>query len=77
MWATMTQTTQASLTMVGLNTNAPQVFWNGAPVLHITSVRVDWEHDEQRIKLHVNAIDPIHDELQAAGVMVKLERRHE
>lgn len=67
----MINSTQGSLTMVGLNTPAPQVFWNGAPVPHIMQIRVDWEADEQRIKLKVSANDTIHAELVAAGVLIK------
>lgn len=63
--------------MVGLNTPAPTVFWNGQPVPGITSIRVEWEDDEHRIKLTVHGFDPIHTTLQDAGISVKQERRHE
>jgi len=36
----MTQTAQGSLTMVGLNTPTPQVFWNGIKVAGVIGVGV-------------------------------------
>lgn len=50
----MINSAQGSLTMVGLNTPAPQVFWNGAQVPCITGIRVDWEADSQRLWYRVN-----------------------
>ncbi len=74
----MTQITQGSLTMVGLNTNTPQVFWNGREVPNIISIRVDWEHDENRVKIKVTDIDPaLQAEMLMGGVSVKMEKRHE
>lgn len=67
----MINSAQGSLTMVGLNTTTPQVFWNGVVVPHIVGIRVDWENDEQRIKLKVSASDTIHAELTAAGILIK------
>lgn len=64
--------TQTSLTMLGLDTNAPQVFWNGRPVPGITSIRVDWEHDDQRVKLRVNGTDDaLYAEMIASGINIK------
>lgn len=40
--------------MVGLNTPAPRVFWNGKELTGILSVRVDCDDDEQRIKIRVS-----------------------
>ena len=72
------QTTTGSLTIVGLNTPSAQVFWNGALVPNITAVRVDWEDDEQRVKLRVTDIDPaLQVELIEAGIQVKKGSRHE
>lgn len=70
------QTAQASLVMVGMDTVAPTIFWNGAIVPFISSVRVDWEADEQRIKLKVSENDALHTELRAAGIIVKVEGQH-
>jgi hypothetical protein len=65
-------TAQGSLVMIGLNTDTPQVFFNGAAVPGITEVKVDWEHDEQRVKLRVNGSDDaIYMQLVDAGVTVK------
>jgi len=71
------QSVQGSLVFIGLNTPTPQVFLNGAVVPNITEVKVDWESDEQRVKLKVSALLPIHDELRAAGVTVKVGGHHE
>lgn len=74
----MTQTAQGSLTMVGLNTATPQVFWNGKPVVGLTSIRTDWEDGEQRVKLKCSSIDPtLEAELIAGGITVKKERNRE
>lgn len=71
-------TAKGSLTMVGLNSPAPSVFWNGKPVPNITAVRVDWDNEEQRVKLKVSDIDPaLQAELLAAGLMVRKEKSHE
>jgi hypothetical protein len=67
---------QGSLTMVGLNTDTPQVFWNGTAITTITAVRVDWEKEEYRVKLKVFDIDPtIQAQMLASGVIVHKERR--
>lgn len=71
------QSAQGSLVMIGLNTPTKQVFWNGVEVQNITEIKTDWESDEQRVKLKVSAMLPIHDELRAAGVTVKVGGSHE
>ena len=73
----MTQIAQGALTMVGLNTDHPTIFWNGGIVPGVTGIRVEWEDDEQRVRLTVAGFDPIHTSLQNAGITVKQERRHE
>lgn len=70
------QTAQGSFVLVGVDTATPTVHWNGAQVPFVTGIRVDWEADEQRIKLKVSALDPLHDELRLAGINVKLEGTH-
>ena len=69
----MTQIAQGALTMVGLNTDHPTIFWNGGIVPNIVGIRVDWEDDEQKVKLKVTDIDPA---TQAAmivsGITVKV-----
>lgn len=65
-------TAQGNLTMVGLNTLAPQVFWNGAPVEGITDIKVDWDAEEYRVKLKVNNVDDgQYAELIEAGIIVR------
>lgn len=66
-------TTIGSLVMVGLNTATPQIFWNGKLVSGIVGIRVDWESDEQRIRLMVNGTedDATYAEMLVAGVNIK------
>lgn len=74
----MTQVTLASLAMLGLNTKNPAIFWNGVKVPNLVSVRVDWEQDEQRVRVKVSDIDPaLQAEMLAGGVMVRKEKKHE
>lgn len=71
------QLAQGSLVIVGLNTQTPQVFFNGHEVPSILEIKVDWESDEQRVKLKVSTLLPIHEELRLNGVTVKLGGNHE
>lgn len=64
------QATQGSLVMIGLNTDAPQVFWNGTPVPGVVGIVVDNDSDSQRVVLKVQE-DPILAEMIAAGVVIK------
>jgi len=70
------QISQGSLVIVGANTPQAQVFWNGVQVPFVKEFKLDWEADEQRVKLKVTADDAVHAELRAAGVNVKLEVNH-
>lgn len=71
------QVTQGSLALVGLNTTTPAIYWNGVPIPNITNVRVDWDADEQRIKLRADPVDAIlAAELAAAGISMKKEGKH-
>lgn len=63
---------QGSLTMVGLNTPTPQIFWNGKELVGIVSVRVDCDEDEQRIKIKVNTSSELVVEMQAGGINIKV-----
>lgn len=68
----MITTANGSLVIVGLNTPAPQVFWNGTEVAGVVSIRSEWEHDERHIKLRVKGTDDaLYMELVAAGIQVK------
>lgn len=64
---------QGTLTMVGLNTPTPQIFWDGKELLGILSIRVDCDDDEQRTKIKVTdyADDALVAEMQAAGITIK------
>ena len=65
-------TANGSLVIVGLNTSNAVVFWNGIEVPNITSIRVDWEQDEQRIKLKVTGSDEaMYAEMLANGIHIK------
>lgn len=65
-------TATGALTMVGLNTPSPTVFWNGKPIPGIVGVRVEWENDEQHVKLKVDGTDDaIYAELLVAGIHIK------
>ena len=64
------QITQTSLTMIGLNTNEPQVFWNGLKVDGIVGIAVDNDADSKRVVLKFNE-DPMLAEMQAAGITIK------
>lgn len=70
------QISQGSLVIVGANTQTAQVFWNGVVVPNIVGIRVDWENDEQRVKLKASIDDVIYNELRTAGINVKLEAYH-
>lgn len=67
---------QSNLTMVGLNTPTPQVFWKGQRVPGVTGIKVDWEDDEQRVKLKIVSISydsypAMIDEMRADGIVIK------
>lgn len=71
----MIQTAQGNLTLVGLNTPIPRVFWNGAEVPGVTQIKTNWEDGEQQVKLRVNGTaDALYMELVTAGIVVKKER---
>lgn len=56
--------------MLGLNTETPQVFWNGTKVDGITSIMVRNDDDEHSVVFKM-AEEPIVTELRAAGISVK------
>lgn len=73
----MTQTAQGALTIVGANTDKPQVFWNGQPIPGIKAIAVDWEGRDYRVKLKVIAMDPtMQVELMSAGISVQKEKKN-
>lgn len=66
-------TAQGALTMIGLNTPSPTVYWNGRELLGILSIRVDCDDDEQRVKIKVSnyADDQLVAEMLVAGINIK------
>lgn len=71
----MITTAKGTLTMVGLNTPAPRVFWNGVEVPGIKSIKTNWEDGEQQVKLRVKGTaDALYMELVTAGIVVKKEK---
>ena len=72
------QVAKGAFVMLGMNTPTPTVFWNGKAIQNITSVTVDWELEEQRIKLRTSILDlDLAAELALAGISLKKEKRHE
>lgn len=68
----MTQVTQGSLTLVNVNTSAPEIYWNGTLVQNIISIRVDCDRDEQRVRLKVSHMDEgMYSMLSNAGIVIK------
>lgn len=66
------QIVQGNLTMMGLNTETPQIFWNGLPVGGITKVNVEWTDKEQEVKIRVNGSDDaVYMEMVSAGINIK------
>lgn len=64
------QTTQGSLVMVGLNTDTPEVFFNGAKINGVLSIAVDSRLATNKVTLKV-VEDPQIADLLAAGVAVR------
>lgn len=69
----MLQTAQGSLTMVGLNTDHPKIFWNGVLLSGITSVRTDWEDGEKHVRLKLGGVisAALEAEMAASGITIK------
>ena len=66
----MTNITQGSLTMVGLHTSTPTVFWNGAEVKGLTGIKVNNINGVQLVVLTL-AEDPVLAEMQQAGIVIR------
>jgi hypothetical protein len=60
------------LTVVGLHTPQPQVFWKGAPVPGVVAFESRFNATTNRVVLTV-AEDPQLAEMAAAGVIIKRE----
>lgn len=66
----MTTSAVGSLTMIGLNTGTPKVFWNGTEVSGIVGIVVDNDADSKRVVLKVKE-DALFAEMQAAGITIR------
>lgn len=65
-------TTQGSLVMIGLNTDNPQILFNGFPVPGIVQVKVSWEADERKVQLRVNGNnEDLYRRISDAGISIK------
>lgn len=61
---------QGSLVMIGLNTNSPQIFWNGIKLEGITGIQVDNDEQDHKVVLRMKE-DATVSELRAAGIAVR------
>ena len=66
----MTKTVQGSLTMVGLNTESPDVFWNGVKVANISAIKVDHHEGVNRVVLTIPE-ESVIAEMREAGIIIK------
>ena len=63
---------KGNLTMVGLNTLAQKVFWNGTEIAGIKQIKVDVYDDDRVVKLVIEGNDnALYAELAQAGIQVK------
>lgn len=58
-----------NLTMIGLNTETPSVFWNGVKVSGVVGIRVENAEGTQKVVLTVQE-NPVLSEMRAAGVKI-------
>jgi hypothetical protein len=63
---------QGSLVMIGLNTSAPQVLWNGMTVDGITGINVVNNSATQSVVLKLAESEQIAS-MQAAGITIRRE----
>lgn len=67
-----TRTAQGSFVIVGANTNAPQVFWNGLLVAGVQEIKVDCDRSDSNVRLRIKGTeDALYWQLTDAGVTVK------
>ena len=70
------QTATGNLVIIGLNTSAPKVFWNGAEVLGIIEIQSSWEKGESVVKFKLSGTnDAQYMEMISAGIVVKKEKK--
>lgn len=66
----MTQITQGSLTMVGVHTDTPTVYWNGVKVEGLTHIKVENGGGLSRVVLTLPE-NPMFVEMQNAGIIIR------
>lgn len=67
------EATQGSLVLIDLNTPSPSLYWKGAKLTGVASVRVDWDdNDDHRVKLKMQGADAsLVADLRSNGILVK------
>ena len=66
---------KGNLTMIGLNTLAQRVFWNGVEVLGVKQIKVEVEGSDRVVRLVIEGTnDALYMELIQAGVQVKKQK---
>lgn len=66
----MTQITQGALTMVGMHTDTPAVYWNGVKVEGLTHIKVENGNGLSRVVLTLPE-NPVFVEMQQAGIIIR------
>ena len=66
----MTKTVEGSLTMVGMHTDAPAVYWNGIKVEGLSHIKVENGAGLSRVVLTVPE-NPMFVEMQQAGIIIR------
>lgn len=66
---------RTALTILGMHTTTPEVFWHGAKLNHVVRVRGHSDEDGAEVTIRVNdptgAQDQIYAEMVLAGIRVK------
>lgn len=58
--------------IVGINTTSPSFYWRGVKIPFIVRAHINWENDDQKIKLVVvNMETDLLNELVSAGITIK------
>jgi predicted DNA-binding protein with PD1-like motif len=64
-----------ALTLVGMNTGTPKVFWRGEEVLGVTGIAAKAHSDGHSVHLHVTGTqEAIYAEMLANGITIKRGR---
>jgi len=63
---------KGNLTMVGLNTLDPKVFWNGGQLLNIIDIHTSWDSEEPKISIRVSADSDTASIMRLAGIKIKV-----